>query len=552
MCRYCPRYETTLESRASECVCQSGMFQDSDWKCRYCPDVGSDCQEMGLTLASVTVLPGFFRAHNDSLQLYPCVARHRVNATYHMDCVGGNLSHQCQRHHTGPLCMVCEMGFTRHGAGVQPCQRCQVDDGMQAFAYLGVLLLFGLFSTGFVYGAFRYFSREVSATSTANSSGNKELTFLKESIQTMSKIKILVGWGQVASSVGTTFSAPWPTGFLQLIGGLSSLFNLDVFGFLSGFGCLFDSSFGLNFVMHMLTLPYLLGLLALAAWLTQRRTAIIREILVNRVIYVVSVVTFFMYPGLGVRIFSVFKCRTVEERSYLMADFSQPCYEGGHLAMAVFAVLFLILYVIGIPTVTYRRLVKHKGTIVHRLEQPVDPSVQARYGHLYAPYKPAYWYNELVEMGRKVILTAGLSMLTSKSAAQLLIGILVCFAHHTYLAACNPFLNRTDTWLSQGAGIQIFLTLLLGMTLQMEVEVDKQAIAVTLVLMVVVILVIGLVMIGLIVCKAENIRQLQAQSAVVKKAVEQRVRSVKNPMVASVKNPIVALTVRQPATKTTI
>ena len=83
-------------------------------------------------------------------------------------------------------------------------------------------------------------------------------------------------------------------------------------------------------------------------------------------------------------------------------------------------------------------------------------------------YKPAFWYEELVEMGRKLILTAGVSMLTSYSAAQLLIGILVCFANHTFILENRPFADTSDELLSKLAGIQIFLTLLFGIMLKVN------------------------------------------------------------------------------------
>ena len=84
-------------------------------------------------------------------------------------------------------------------------------------------------------------------------------------------------------------------------------------------------------------------------------------------------------------------------------------------------------------------------------------------------------------------MTAGLSMLTGASVAQILTGLLVSFAHHTYMTKKQPFLDDLDDLLSQLSGIQIFLTLLVGLTLKLDPNHDPVVVAVLLVGMTVVI-----------------------------------------------------------------
>ena len=410
------------------------------------------------------------------------------------------MSEQCHPHHMGPLCLVCKPGFTRHGAGVQSCQACDVSDGEKGLAYSLVAFACMLMSIGFVYGNYRIFTKEVQTAEASQqeqggsrkTNTNERLRALKTNVRMLGKLKIMIGWGQVASSVGTTFAVPWPPMFMGLLGNLSALFNLDIFGFFSGFGCLFDASFSMNFIAHMLTLPLLLLFLAIAWRLALWRAPQVPVKMVkNRLIYTGLLLSFFMYPGLGVKIFRVFKCREIDGIQYLNADFSQICFEGAHAILAVAAGVFMVLYLIGIPVWTYWRLRQHREAIASRETNPLDPNIQARYGHLFMQYKPAFWYEELVEMGRKLILTAGLSMLTSQSAAQLLIGILVCFANHTFIITMRPFADPTDDTLSQLAGIQIFLTLLFGMMLKVNVKSDQTAIDILLVVMMIGIVVLG-------------------------------------------------------------
>ena len=61
---------------------------------------------------------------------------------------------------------------------------------------------------------------------------------------------------------------------------------------------------------------------------------------------------FLLYPGMGTKIFRMFKCTLVGEKLYLVADFSVVCYEGEHVFATFVAILCIIVYVIGIPLVS--------------------------------------------------------------------------------------------------------------------------------------------------------------------------------------------------------
>merc|ERR1711871_398960 len=176
---------------------------------------------------------------------------------------------------------------------------------------------------------------------------------MKANIRMLGRLKIMIGWGQVASSVGTTFAVPWPPMFMGLIDGLRSIFLMDFFGVFSGLGCLFDVSFSTNFFAHMLTLPLLLMLLAIA-WRVAlwRAPQVPPKMIKNRLVYAGVLLSFLMYPGLGVKIFLVFKCREIGGVHYLDADFSQICFEGTHVMLARTAGGLMILYLIGIPAWT--------------------------------------------------------------------------------------------------------------------------------------------------------------------------------------------------------
>ena len=79
------------------------------------------------------------------------------------------------------------------------------------------------------------------------------------------------------------------------------------------------------------------------------------------------------------------------------------------------------------------------------------------------------------------LLTAGLSMFAKDSVIQLLLGILICFAHFGYMTKKQPFVDSLDDILSQCAGIQIFLTLQIGLVLKVGQSNDQGIVDVVLV-----------------------------------------------------------------------
>ena len=73
------------------------------------------------------------------------------------------------------------------------------------------------------------------------------------------------------------------------------------------------------------------------------------------VFFIILFIVFLLYPGIGTRIFRLFKCRHIGEMEYLMADYSIVCWKNDHNYAVAVAVLCIFLYVIGIP------LILHKG-----------------------------------------------------------------------------------------------------------------------------------------------------------------------------------------------
>ena len=93
--------------------------------------------------------------------------------------------------------------------------------------------------------------------------------------------------------------------------------------------------------------------------------------------------------------------------------------------------------------------------------EATDPGIIAgvacrmEFGSLYKDYKRKYYWFELVEMGRKIMLVGALVMLGS-SGMQIFAGIVICFFYVLLASYLEPLTNKTGQVLQYVTSIQLF------------------------------------------------------------------------------------------------
>ena len=79
--------------------------------------------------------------------------------------------------------------------------------------------------------------------------------------------------------------------------------------------------------------------------------------------------------------------------------------------------------------------------------------------------EPQYWYWEMVEMLRKMLLIGGVLVLQRSPSVQALFGILVTFAYIVVLANLKPFEEDATDVIAQIGSVTMCVVLLLGSAL---------------------------------------------------------------------------------------
>lgn len=124
-------------------------------------------------------------------------------------------------------------------------------------------------------------------------------------------------------------------------------------------------------------------------------------------------------------------------------------------------------YVLGLPLLILAVLIKHRHEIRSNPDQPL---LQYQYGQLFRMYEPKYYYFEIVEMARKMLLTGGLIMINQETDAgsliQVALGQMVCLIYLVIFFNTMPLLDDADDTLQQAVSLQLLMTLMIAILLK--------------------------------------------------------------------------------------
>ena len=183
---------------------------------------------------------------------------------------------------------------------------------------------------------------------------------------------------------------------------------------------------------------------------------------------------FILYPSIGSKIFRIFQCIDVgDKKQYLKADMTIQCNTGNHLTWVNIAMVFVFLYVIGIPLYSFYMLWTNKKHL-HDVKSKKHVIVRNELGSLYMQYEKPYWYWELIEMLRKIILTGAIIVVGNGDSFQIFVALLVQFFYILLMDRLVPYELDRDDVVQFIASSQLFLTLLVGLVIKLRVNNTKE------------------------------------------------------------------------------
>lgn len=311
------------------------------------------------------------------------------------------------------------------------------------------------------------------------------------------KIKILISTLQVLSKTGSVFAVRFPNTFNTILRYLNSL-SLD-FIHLMPMECMVRTNFHVELRMRTLIPLGLIVFIALCKfvlmccrfWAAEKRTTTL-----------MFLVLFFVYPSTSAAIFSTFQCEVLDDgagTSVLRADLAIDCDSSEHQSMIGYAMFMVVIYPIGVPALfalTFwcnrkklaelkqgRRLVvaeaiskgegfRKKSKAIQALRTEVDLPDAVR--RLVGPYDSRYFYYEIIECFRKLLLVCMPVFFDPPgSVSQLIFGLMCSVLSTIVLVFFQPYKYGYDNMLAVICEVTIFFAILSSVAL----KYDEQTLA---------------------------------------------------------------------------
>lgn len=280
----------------------------------------------------------------------------------------------------------------------------------------------------------------------------------------------MMPFAQFASVANVTYPGIYQTCLSHL-----NIINFDI-KFIVSAGCLWS---GIDFHDQLLagTLSPLviLGLLAMTYAVALRRKSTtddgVTENIRHKHLSAVLLLLFFVYSSVSSTVFRMFSCDSLDDgEEYLRADYRIMCTDAKHRALQVYAGFMIAVYPVGIPLLFVVLLYRHRDVLS---DPTADKTAAESIASLWEPYRPDCFYYEVIECGRRIVLTGVVVFIYPNDTAQIAITIINSFFFFVVSEVLSPYKSASDTWLSRSGHILIFFSMFDVLLLRVDVSQES-------------------------------------------------------------------------------
>jgi len=191
---------------------------------------------------------------------------------------------------------------------------------------------------------------------------------------------------------------------------------------------------------------------------------------------------FLVLPSVSIVIFHAFPCIDIDPDGvlraagqptrFLRADLSISCSSYRYYLGTSWAAAMIVVYPVGVLASYFYVLFVNRKAIKYRDDPSILSSLDQQrllkrriISHeeikfLYNAYRPRYWYWEIIETVRRLLLTGVLSIVNVGTTYQIVVGILIAIAFVYVNDQYKPSPNRADNILQEMSQYLILLTLI--------------------------------------------------------------------------------------------
>lgn len=277
---------------------------------------------------------------------------------------------------------------------------------------------------------------------------------------------------QFTSVANVTF----PDVYQVLLDGLD-VFNFDL-GWILSAGCIvavdFHGRLLLSTVGPIAALLFLAGTYAAATRIHRGGEAQTLRRVWDRHVSMVLLLTFFVYASVSSTLFQAFACESLDDgRHYLRADYRVECDSPRHRAFQAYAGVMIVLYAAGIPAFYGALLFRDRDVLGRHQADRVDTARVTSTSDLWSPYRPEVFYYEVVECGRRILLTGVVVFIYPNTAGQLAITLIMAFVFAMLSEGLTPYASRWDTWINRMGHAVVFVSVYVALLLKVDVSAER-------------------------------------------------------------------------------
>ena len=186
-------------------------------------------------------------------------------------------------------------------------------------------------------------------------------------------------------------------------------------------------------------------------------------------------ITFLVYSSVSSVVFQMFACDKLDTgKSYLRADYTIECDSDKHRALQIYAGLMIILYPVGIPALYAGLLFSNRRVL--RDEKRREESHFARpISDLWKPYKPQRFYYDVIECGRRILLTGAVVFIYPNTASQIAVAFAIAVFFVFVSEAMAPYKSCWDAWTSRIGHAIVFASMYFALLLKVDVSGENHS-----------------------------------------------------------------------------
>lgn len=198
------------------------------------------------------------------------------------------------------------------------------------------------------------------------------------------------------------------------------------------------------------------------------------EVVWQKHVSVALLVTFLVYSSVSSVVFQTFGCESLDDgKKYLRADYSIDCDTSKHEGLRIYAGLMVVLYPVGIPAM-YAFLLFRNRTVLQDADMREREVSVKPISDLWKQYKPSQFHYEVIECGRRILLTVAVVFIYPNTSAQIAVTLVVAFVFFTISEILVPYSSTWDNWLNRTAQVIVFFSMYLALLLKVDVSNERK------------------------------------------------------------------------------